>query len=323
MSLEWEDNACLTVGDYRGSEQSWFDGKLRKVKHLIVAKRDNLDLNKNKLTIKNTCRDSSCLNNSHFSLTFANKYLKCTTLNCEGAIRAKGMCSSCYNHHRSNWIHNNRPSKKEFIDYKLLKSKTCQADECNTKVSKKENRYCSKCARSWELNNHPHKKLFIKNKNRLKRELKNKTILNKERAQLLFFLIVFSKEGKCQKWPHDLNSDGYPRSITLNFGTTRISFETACRASLFLKELNLELDKHCLHDPILCDSKSCVNPFHLRWGSAQDNVKDTKLNRVVKQCLLSNIDIRKDVDILIDVWNSKRSYKEISADIIKSINGDL
>lgn len=69
----------------------------------------------------------------------------------------------------------------------------------------------------------------------------------------------------CWEWVGTVANNGY--------GVLRVSgkVETAHRLALKLDGLDVR-NAHVLHS---CDNRSCVNPIHLRLGTARDNVDDT------------------------------------------------
>lgn len=48
----------------------------------------------------------------------------------------------------------------------------------------------------------------------------------------------------------------------------------AARAVMYFKQGYLTEGLHVCHDPIVCDNKWCVNPFHLREDTPSANTKD-------------------------------------------------
>ena len=54
-------------------------------------------------------------------------------------------------------------------------------------------------------------------------------------------------------------------------------WNTAARASLYFKQGYLTDNLHVCHDPVTCNNKLCVNPFHLREDTPSANTKDLVL----------------------------------------------
>lgn len=82
-------------------------------------------------------------------------------------------------------------------------------------------------------------------------------------------------------WLGAKNSQGYG-----TFYAWSMSWQ-ASRMALFLAEGPPPGDHiwkyrsaYALHLPVICHSPACVAPLHLRWGSADDNQADARLDRL-------------------------------------------
>ena len=52
------------------------------------------------------------------------------------------------------------------------------------------------------------------------------------------------------------------------------SWTRAARAVMYFKQGFLTKGMHVCHDPVKCNNKTCVNPFHLREDTPSANIKD-------------------------------------------------
>ncbi len=70
-------------------------------------------------------------------------------------------------------------------------------------------------------------------------------------------------------------------------------------------------DKLCLHAPVKCHNRACINPLHLRWGDASDNAKDK-----LKDGTSSRGSMRYNAKLTPEkvryIRNSSKPYKEIA-----------
>lgn len=126
-------------------------------------------------------------------------------------------------------------------------------------------------------NRHEGRGLCIKHLNRLKRNgdpLAGRTEVG---AAIRFLVdsIELANEFDCIIWPFNLDQYGYGRL------KLKGKDQLAHRLTLMLTNGLPPDDIHnlSLHDPLICTSKACINYFHLRWGSVQDNANDAWFHR--------------------------------------------
>jgi hypothetical protein len=84
-------------------------------------------------------------------------------------------------------------------------------------------------------------------------------------AEWLSNAIAFANETDCIDWPFAKTS-GY--GVVFYMGEQM----TAHRASLIITHGVNKKDMAAIHGP--CHNKSCVNPFHLSWGTQKQNMAD-------------------------------------------------
>lgn len=83
------------------------------------------------------------------------------------------------------------------------------------------------------------------------------------------FLKNIPQTDECVLWPYG-TSKGYGATSLGGKGRT-----SASRISLILHVgPPPEEGMHAAHDPLKCNNPLCVNPRHLRWATAEDNIMD-------------------------------------------------
>lgn len=89
-------------------------------------------------------------------------------------------------------------------------------------------------------------------------------------APLAFARAAVMHEGsECLEWPYG-KTEGYGRLVV--GGVLVYAHDLICSAW----EGPMPANHECCHS---CDNRACVNPFHLRWGTRQDNVDDMMARR--------------------------------------------
>jgi hypothetical protein len=84
--------------------------------------------------------------------------------------------------------------------------------------------------------------------------------------------VNFGGESECWTWNGAINMlHNRPMFWFKN------KWNTAARASLYFKQGYLTDNLHVCHNPITCNNKLCVNPFHLREDTPSANTKDLVL----------------------------------------------
>ena len=85
--------------------------------------------------------------------------------------------------------------------------------------------------------------------------------------------VVKSPPDTCVNWPYSKMRSGH--------GGCTVSGKVRPAHSVALSEYQcLEHTPRgvcALHDPLVCNNPSCVNPKHIRWGSNEENTKDKKI----------------------------------------------
>lgn len=83
--------------------------------------------------------------------------------------------------------------------------------------------------------------------------------------------MIAAVTDECVIWPHPVNSSGYPRVTVIEDGERRREYghRLACTAANGAAPPDRPQAIHS------CGNKRCVNPRHLRWGSALENAQDT------------------------------------------------
>jgi hypothetical protein len=80
---------------------------------------------------------------------------------------------------------------------------------------------------------------------------------------------VLAETGECIIWPYSKTQAGYPMAVS--FGEkVMVTREVLLRRVGSPPNQNMEA-AHC---PNRCSSTSCVNPYHLRWATRQENIDD-------------------------------------------------
>lgn len=79
--------------------------------------------------------------------------------------------------------------------------------------------------------------------------------------------IEINNETGCWEWQSHRNNNGYGWFWYPPFGKQI----TAHRASYIMHNGDIPAGKYVLHD---CHNRACVNPAHLRIGTAKDNMRD-------------------------------------------------
>lgn len=81
--------------------------------------------------------------------------------------------------------------------------------------------------------------------------------------------INVGKKDECWTWNASKNiRDGRPM-FWFNNQWTR-----AARAVMYFKQGYLTEGMHICHDPVVCNNKWCINPFHLREDTPSENIYD-------------------------------------------------
>lgn len=208
----------------------------------------------------------------------------------------------------------------------MLNTKTCTITNCNKPIKCKglcKNHYeksRKKKIKEFVNNNYPKSNEMYRHKAKLKKEKKLKE--DRERVfknqykltqfqQFIFISIAFANINKCSIWP-------YGRSNYKNYQEpNRMSYKGKVfpppRLSLILSKGEPKDKSICAHDPIRCNNSLCVNPFHLRWATVQENVNDMAIAGTIlngeknPQSKITEADAK-------NIINDKRSVKLISQD---------
>lgn len=81
--------------------------------------------------------------------------------------------------------------------------------------------------------------------------------------------INVGQENECWTWNASKNMyDGRPMFWFQG------SWTRAARAIMYFKQGYLTKGMHVCHDPIICNNKWCINPFHLREDTPSSNTRD-------------------------------------------------
>lgn len=91
--------------------------------------------------------------------------------------------------------------------------------------------------------------------------------MHAERMGWLHDLAAQPDTGQCVDWPWTIDEDGYPHSIRIAGRMRRVSHVVLDLAG----EPRPSRAHGVLHS---CDRPLCLAPWHLRWGTQAENVRD-------------------------------------------------
>ena len=120
---------------------------------------------------------------------------------------------------------------------------------------------------------------------------------------------IMQQTDNCIVWPFCTNEKGYGQVSYQN------KFMIAHRLALMLHEGRTEAPAkmHCAHTPIVCHNPACVNPRHLRWASAAENVADMRLDGTYWQGE-QNGSAKLTESQVLAIREDKRIVREIAQD---------
>ena len=177
---------------------------------------------------------------------------QCKLDTCEKAAYRKGWCNAHYMRwRRTGDPLGSKPRKKAAI---------CSVDECNKKIH--AHGFCTNHLNRYKRTGSPHGyKTWAKDEP----ILWLKDMVAKSLTRL---------DSNCIEWPYAKKCNKTGRGQVTLDGKSMSS----ARASLVLYSGENPADMYCCHKPIVCHNPSCVNPSHLKWGSAAENSSDKKID---------------------------------------------
>ena len=130
--------------------------------------------------------------------------------------------------------------------------------------------------------------------------------LSETHRQRFYDRILPKNEDGCMLWRLIPNSDGYGYFQCRAGGD--IKRFRAHRLALILHSGGEQRELLACHSPLVCKSRACCNPEHLRWGTHSENTKDAIIEGTFKtNCLdgerninakLSNSDVLEIRELL-------------------------
>ncbi len=109
---------------------------------------------------------------------------------------------------------------------------------------------------------------------------------------------VHGDTNDCVIWPFTVNGAGYG---TLRWKGTKVG---AHRLALVLATGSPGHGLHAAHQPGVCTSKRCINPYHLRWATVSENVLDRAAEGVSCRADQSGQSKLTDAQVL-DIYTSR------------------
>jgi hypothetical protein len=111
-------------------------------------------------------------------------------------------------------------------------------------------------------------------------------------------------DTQCIGWPGAHSTDGYPQvwiKPTVHYVTRLVT------AHYYGPPPTPK--HHAAHKPVVCHNRGCINPLHLRWATAKQNVNDQELDgtKYIQPRKLTDDDVRS-------IRADQRLQREIAED---------
>jgi hypothetical protein len=185
----------------------------------------------------------------------------CSLTHCDLPHRANGYCNP---HNQRVLMHGDDADLLKPIRHHVRKVKYtgCKVDDCDG--THQARGYCVKHYERWLDKGDP---LFA-----AKGTLANPWRMDDPEFALHFWnnVKITSNPDKCWEWKRKADANGYG-NVTVD-GKTQRAHRIAWR---IFNQRDIQDELFILHS---CDNRVCVNPYHLREGTAQDN-SDDMVNR--------------------------------------------
>lgn len=238
---------------------------LHRVVYWIASKYDSIYDIPRHLQVAHLCKNLTCIVPEHYKLTTAS----------ENAAhkRLQGTHREGDTHHSSKITFAIAQAIANSWDG--IKTKAQRAEQFNVSigiVTEIDNR------RAWKSVIHPNMKTAVCNKHRSRR--RQQDIYSTADVKV----ILTRLENSSQKMPSGcwhFNGKFRDRPYLSIFHQTKAAGRWACIVSSGV----LEPDQLALHS---CGFHLCVNPHHLRWGSAKENANDKRIHDTMVQSFSDN-----------------------------------
>jgi hypothetical protein len=167
----------------------------------------------------------------------------CTIPGCDQAIRTRGMCST-------HWYHNKRYGDPLFCPPE--KPTSCLVAGCGKPVE--GHGYCAPHRRRWYKYGDP---------------LAGKTVAGAPRAFL--DAAVVSQTDECIVWPFTKGEKGYAQ---IGGGQTKERRQVHRIICERVHGPAPSPQHFAAHAPVICHTRACINPRHIRWATPSENMFD-------------------------------------------------
>lgn len=118
--------------------------------------------------------------------------------------------------------------------------------------------------------------------------MSNKRSAKPGEARAFLEAAIQSNTDECIIWPFSTTKDGYGR---MKIGGRKGRPQTVNRLVALWAHGEPPGDGyHAAHDPLVCTSKACVNPRHIRWATRSENERDKLISGSHHKAKLTHAD---------------------------------